>query len=317
MLMPKPNILVYNTSQAEIYAQYIRGCGFSSVVAAATPEEAAKYLPNIEVVLGWEFPTQLLKDPISSSVLWFQSAGAGVDDLIADKSIPENIILTRVVDQFGGYISEYIFTYLLYILKDVPRMRKSQLEQRWDPFISESLAGKTIGVAGLGSIGKEIIRKARAFDMNVYGLSYRGEHAHLTDRHFTQEQLRDFVEELDYLVLSLPLTEFTHHMINRDILYSMKAEACLFNVGRGSLIDEKELLTVMQSGHLKAAVLDVFETEPLPKNHGFYSIPNIYLTSHLSGPSIIDGVSDFFIENLTRYLNHQPLKGVVDRKRGY
>lgn len=317
MLISKPSILVYSPSQAEIYARRIRSFGFQSVAAAATPEDAAKYLPNTEVILGWKFPTRLLKEPISSSVRWFQSTGAGVDDLITDKSIPENIILTRIVDQFGGYISEYVFTYLLYIIKNVPRMRKSQLERRWDPFISESLAGKTIGLAGLGSIGTEIIRKARAFDMKVHGLSYSGKQAHLTDRHFTPDQLAEFVKELDYLVLTLPLTELTRHMINRDILQSMKAEACLVNVGRGALIDERDLLMVMQSGHLNAAVLDVFETEPLPKEHGFYSLPNIYLTSHLSGPSTIEGVSSFFIENLTRYLNQQPLKGVVDRQRGY
>lgn len=317
MITSQPNILVYSPKQAEAYATCIRNFGFTSVKVATTPEEAERYLPHTEVILGWKFPTPLLNKPMSSSVRWFQSTGAGVNELIADTSIPENIMITRIIDQFGGYISEYVFTYLLYILKDVHRMRQSQLEHRWDPFISESLVGKTIGVAGLGSIGAEIVRKARAFDMNVDGLSFSGKQAQLVDRHFTPDEWPKFVKSLDYLVLTLPLTKATHHVINRNILQAMKSTAVLVNVGRGALIDETDLQFVMQSEHLQAAILDVFETEPLPKEHAFFSMPNVYVTSHLSGPSTTDGVSRFFIENVKRYIHEQPLNGLVDRKRGY
>ena len=317
MITSQPNILVYSPKQAEAYATCIRDYGFTSIKVATTPEEAERYLPDTEVILGWKFPTHLLNKPIASSVRWYQSTGAGVNELIADTSIPENITITRIVDQFGGYISEYVFTFLLYLLKDVQRMKQSQLEHRWDPFISESLIGKTIGVAGLGSIGAEIVRKARAFDMNVDGLSFSGKHAQLVDRHFTPDEWGTFVKNLDYLVLTLPLTKATHHVINRNILQAMKSTAVLVNVGRGALIDETDLQFVMQSGHLQAAILDVFETEPLPKEHAFFSMPNVYVTSHLSGPSTTDEVSRFFVENIKRYLNKQPLNGIVDRKRGY
>ena len=317
MITSQPNILVYSPKQAEAYATCIRDAEFTSVKVATTLEEAERYLPNTEVILGWKFPTHLLNKSIASSVRWYQSTGAGVNELIADTSIPENITITRIVDQFGGYISEYVFTFLLYLLKDVQRMKQSQLEHRWDPFISESLIGKTIGVAGLGSIGAEIVRKARAFDMNVDGLSFSGKHAQLVDRHFTPDEWPKFVKNLDYLVLTLPLTKATHHVINRKILQAMKSTAVLVNVGRGALIDETDLQFVMQSEHLQAAILDVFETEPLPKEHAFFSMPNVYVTSHLSGPSTTDGVSRFFVENIERYLNKQPLNGLVDRKRGY
>ena len=109
----------------------------------------------------------------------------------------------------------------------------------------------------------------------------------------------------------------TYHVINQDILREMKPKSCLVNVGRGALVDEGDLLSVMESGHLQAAILDVFETEPLPKDHVFFSTPNVYVTSHLSGPSTTDGVSRFFIENMKRFLKDQPLLGLVNRKRGY
>ena len=137
------------------------------------------------------------------------------------------------------------------------------------------------------------------------------------DCHFTPDERGKFVKDLDYLVLTLPLTDATHHIINRDILLAMKPKACLINVGRGALIDEGDLIPVMQSGHLQAAILDVFEKEPLPKDHVFWSMLNVYVTSHLSGPSTTDGVSRFFVENFKRFLHEQPLHGLVDPKRGY
>ncbi|NRD79206.1 D-2-hydroxyacid dehydrogenase [Bacillus sp. BRMEA1] len=318
MFKKQPTILVYHSNQAEVFAEYIRQFGLSStILTASNPEEAERQLENTEVILGWKFPTYLLKQPIASSVQWFQSTGAGIDDLIADKTIPEHVMVTRIVDQFGSYISEYVFSFLLYIIKDMQRMRKSQMDRSWDPFISESLEGKTIGVAGLGSIGSEVVQKARAFDMRVFGLSFSSKHALLVDHHFTPDKWKEFVCELDYLVLTLPLTDSTRYVMNRDMLMAMKEDACLINVGRGALINENDLAAVMESGHLKAAILDVFEIEPLPKDHQFYSLQNIYLTSHLSGPSTVEGVSRFFVENVKKYMNHEPLQGLVDRSLGY
>lgn len=313
----QPKILVYSPKQAEDYERYIRENGFLSVTTAVSPEEAEQYLPDTEVILGWKFPTHLLNKPIASSVRWYQSTGAGVDDLVNDKTIPERITLTRIVDQFGSYISEYVFSYLLYLLKNFPRMILAQMEHRWDPFISESLKGKTIGVAGLGSIGTEIVRKGRAFDMTVHGLSASRNHADIVDFHFTPDEWHPFVKDLDYLVLTLPLTDETHHVIDMTVLSSMKPGACLVNVGRGALIVEKDLLSVLRSGSLRAAILDVFEKEPLPENHEFYHLPNVYVTSHLSGPSTAEGVSHFFVDNLKRYINGKPLHGRVDREKGY
>ncbi|KAB2332069.1 D-2-hydroxyacid dehydrogenase [Cytobacillus depressus] len=315
----QPNILVYNPKkeEAKAYAECIRDFGFTSVKEASTLEAVEKYLPDTEVVLGWKFPTEILNQPIASKVRWFQSMGAGVDDLVADKSIPDHIHLTRIVDQFGTYISEYVFTYLLHIVKDVSCIRQSQNEQIWDPFISESLAGKTIGIAGLGSIGAEIVRKARAFDMNVHGLSFSGKQASLVERHYTPDDWTEFVKDLDYLVTILPLTEATYHIVDRELLLAMKPTACIVNVGRGALINEEDLINVMQTGHLRAAVLDVFEKEPLPKEHPFWSMPNVYVTPHISGPSTVNGVCRFFAENLKRFINEQPLYGLVDRERGY
>lgn len=308
-------ILVHSSpKQAERYAELLRQHGFT-VATSTNEEEARKQLPETEVIFCWRFPVHLLTAPEAASLKWIQTMSAGVDQLV--HHVPSQILLTRVVDQFGGPISEYVFSYILYLTKDIPRLLRAQGERKWEPFLPEFLSDKTIGVAGLGSIGQEIVRKARAFDMTVYGLSFSGKQAHLVDRHFGPNEWKAFVKELDYLVLILPLTSQTCHVIDREILYAMKPGATLINVGRGKLIKEDDLIEVMRSGHLKAAVLDVFAQEPLPSDHPFWTLPNVFVTPHMSGPGRPEHIARYFAENLKRYLEGKPLIGVVDRKAEY
>lgn len=311
-----PKILIYHNDAAQ-YAAILRAQGYTSVKEARTSEEALVHLPRTTIILGWNFPSYLLTKPEAGSVQWVQSTGAGMDNLALDRNIPESIELTRIVDQFGIMISEYVFAYLLAQCKAIPRLLAAQANREWDKFSPDSLAGKVIGVAGLGSIGSEIVRKARAFDMRVYGLSRSGKHANLVDRHFAAADWQAFVSELDYLVVTLPLTPDTRQVINRDILLSMKPHACLVNLGRGQLIVEQDLIEVLNERASFTAVLDVFDKEPLDKNSPLWSFPNVMVTPHLSGPSRAEDVGRFFIDNIRRLEQGAPLIGVVDRDRGY
>ncbi|WP_019121921.1 D-2-hydroxyacid dehydrogenase [Brevibacillus massiliensis] len=317
--MKSPKILVYSPQAKEVekYVEILRSHGCTQVAAASTPEEAERHLPETEVLLCWKFPIQLLPSPAAANVRWVQSMGAGVDDWVSAGEVPSRIVITRILDQFGGPIAEYVFAYLLSLAKDLPRLRTAQSERRWEPFVTGFLQNKTIGVAGLGSIGAEIVRKARAFDMKVAGLSHSGRQAHLVDRHFGPHEWSSFVQELDYLVLTLPLTKETHHVVDRQVLLAMKPDACLVNVGRGSLIAEADLIGVLHSGHLQAAVLDVFEQEPLLADSPLWNMPNVFVTPHLSGPSTPEDVGRFFLQNLERYVQGKPLAGAVNRELGY
>jgi len=315
--MHSPKILVYRPDQVEYYKELIEKHGVSNVYTASTLEEAEKHLPNTEVILCWHFPLDLLKTSEASSVRWIQSMGAGVDDLVNHPSISNDIQITRIVGQFGTPISEFVFGYMLYLTNDIARTREQQAKHQWTPFNARLLSGRKIGVAGLGNIGLEIVRKARAFDMEVYGLSMSGAKADHVDRHFGPDHWKAFVKELDYLVLTLPLTEDTRWAVNREVLLSMKPDATLINVGRGALVNESDLIEILQEGHLGAAVLDVFEKEPLPEQHPFWSMPNVLVTPHLSGPSTPEGVGEFFVQNLQRYIEGKSLQGVVRREFGY
>jgi phosphoglycerate dehydrogenase-like enzyme len=152
--------------------------------------------------------------------------------------------------------------------------------------------------------------------MTVFGLSYSGKQAHLVDRHYEPSEWNTFVGELDYLVITLPLTDKTRHVVNREILLAMKPNAYLVNVGRGNLIVEEDLIDILNSGHLQGVILDVFENEPLPIENPLWNIPNVYVTPHMSGQNS-EGVGRFFIENLKHYHNNEPLLGLVDRSSKY
>lgn len=315
MPISQPKILVYAPEGSEKYAAMIRKEGYTLVESASSVEEARHLLDGTEVLLCWKFPIDQVELP--PSLRWIQSMGAGVNDWLAFAHRLEGITLTRVVGQFGRPIAEYVFSYLLYLAKDIPRLSRSQQKNAWEPFLTDFLTNKTIGIAGIGSIGQDIIRKARAFDMNVHGLSFTGSSAHLVDRHYHATEWKAFLTELDYLVLTLPLTEQTKGVLNRELLLEMKPDACLVNVGRGPVIVEQDLVEVLKEGHLRAAVLDVFEQEPLPESHPFWNLPNVYVTPHISGPSMPQDVGRFFLENLGKYQDETTLDGIVDLSKGY
>lgn len=311
----QPKIVVYSPNQAKDYENMIRKQGYTNVFSASSPAEAKEIMADTEILLCWKFPLHLLSE--TDSIKWIQSLGAGVDDLVSSPHVSKQSQLTRIVDQFGVPIAEYVFSYFLHFNQRITAIQSAQKEKKWAPFEPELLSGKTIGIAGLGSIGGEMIRKARAFDMKIHGLSVSGKQAQFVDKHFHPDEWREFVKELDYLVLVLPFTENTYHVVNRDILLAMKPSAYLVNVGRGQVVAEDDLIDVLKSGHLRGAVLDVFEHEPLSEESPLWEMPNVYVTPHLSGISTPSRVGHFFLENLKRYINEEELAGIVDRKSGY
>ncbi|MCL6453625.1 MAG: D-2-hydroxyacid dehydrogenase [Alicyclobacillus sp.] len=308
--------MVYQRSHPEKFAAALAELGVTHTVCGS--EQSGwddREVSDVEVVFGWNVPPALLRQ--MPRLRWVQWSGAGVDAVVLGGGLPAGVRLTRIVGQFSQPIAEYIFSYLLYVVKDLERMRAAQQRHVWEPFRAGRLAGLTIGVAGLGSIGREVVRKARAFDMHVLGLSASGAHADCVDRHYGPSEWDAFAAAVDVLVLCLPLTDATRHVVDARLLQRMKPDAILVNIGRGALIREPDLLNHLAHGGLRAAVLDVFEQEPLPADHPFWGLSNVYVTPHLSGPSEVEATCQFFVDNLVRYLSGQPLLGEVDLARQY
>jgi phosphoglycerate dehydrogenase-like enzyme len=203
--------------------------------------------------------------------------------------------------------------------------------QRWRKFVPEELRGATVGVVGYGSIGREIGRLAHAFGMRVLGArrgaesgSPRYELPALTggdepDRLYTPDQLAEMLRECDYVVLTVPYTSATHHLIDRRALRAMKPTAVLINVARGPVVDEAALVHALRERWIAGAALDVFEQEPLAEDSALWGMDNVIVSPHVAGftPHYDDRATALFAENLRRYLGGEPLLNLVERGREY
>jgi phosphoglycerate dehydrogenase-like enzyme len=183
------------------------------------------------------------------------------------------------------------------------------------------VAGKTVGVAGMGAIGAEIAKWCAAVGMRVIGLR-RDVHlpkpAMLAEI-FSVQQIDAFLQQSDFVVLTLPLTAETRELFSSERLQQMKSGAYLINIGRGELVDETALLALLRERKIAGAVLDVFQNEPLPAAHPFWQLDNVLVTPHFSGnfEEYVERVGEQFAENLARYLRGEALWNVVEKKRGY
>ncbi|OLZ08058.1 D-2-hydroxyacid dehydrogenase [Sulfobacillus thermosulfidooxidans] len=312
--MAHPRIIVYRSGHERI-GEILKEMNCpGEIITARTLEEFEELVPSAEIVFGWKIPPHLFRH--ARQLRWIQSMGAGVDDLVSNPDLPPTVMITRIVDQFGSSIAEFVFAELLAHVRRLDRLRQQQRDHRWEPLAVGTLRNQRIGIAGLGSIGQELVRKARAFDMVVYGLS-REPKPEMVDKAFSSDQWILFVQSLDYLVITLPVTEKTRGVVGQQVLQAMKPDALIINVGRGEVINQQALVDALTTGQIAGAVLDVFETEPLPSDNILWDLPGVRISPHIAGPSIDEYVAHYFVNNVERYINQEPLNGWVDRQRGY
>jgi phosphoglycerate dehydrogenase-like enzyme len=293
----------------------------------------AEHLPDLNIIKTATNPDQiasgspcniLLGDTTLVSLVlhklpqlrWVQTTWAGVEPLLK-QGLRRDYQLTNARTVFGPLMSEYVFAYLLLHERRILQRYEAQKNKVWDASITGSLRGKTIGLLGVGSIAVHLASTAKQFGMRVRGYSRSSRGCKDVDQYFHSADLKEFVIGLDYLVNSLPNTQETRHLVNSEMLGWLPSHAVFVNVGRGSTVDESALATALSKGLIAGAVLDVFEQEPLPKEHVFWKTPNLFITSHTSAPSLPIDLALLFIENYYRYSQNLPLHYLVDFDRGY
>ena len=254
--------------------------------------------------------------PLLSQLKWVQSIYAGVEPLV-DPAQRRDYVLTNARGVFGEWMSEYVFGYLLFLEKKMLDRIKAQQSREWKRDEAGTLRGKTIGLLGVGSIGTHLAATAKHFGMNVRGFTRRSETSTHVERYYHGEKLLEFAEGLDYLVSVLPRIKGTNKLVDEALLSTLPNHAVFVNVGRGNSVDEAALVNALNEGKLAAAVLDVFEQEPVPADHPFWSTPNLYMTFHTSAISYPEDITKVFVENYRLYVEGKPLKYVVDFERGY
>jgi phosphoglycerate dehydrogenase-like enzyme len=282
--------------------------------AAVSARQALEVYAGEAVVLGRPdlVAAALQRMP---AVRWVQSTWAGIAPLLGVGR--RDYLLTGVRGVFGGPLAEYVFGHLLAHELRLAERRERQHRREWWPAKSGSLAGKTLGIMGTGSIGRHIAMLGRAFGMRVIGCSRGGAPAEGFERVHAPDELSEFLAEPDYLVCVLPDTSETTRLLDAERLRWLRPGCVLVNVGRGNLVDEQALAAALRRGELAGAVLDVFGHEPLPADSPLWDAPGLVLTAHVAAHSRPADVARIFIANYNRYLAGQPLHHLVDFARGY
>ncbi len=281
--------------------------------SAARPKEALDFIKEVEIILAWRVPNEVLKQ--AKRLKWFSSIGAGNEDLVKNPYLNEKVILTKAT-VYGEMMAEYVFAYLLCFNRNVAKHLKDQKKRVWDRVRPGRLRGKVLGILGLGSVGKEIARRGKQFGMRILGVKRVPGPVENVDQVFRPDDLRKMIPQVDYLINVLPLTPETYHLLGERELSLMKKGAFLFSMGRGKTINEKALEKVLQTERIRA-VLDVFEKEPLTSKSKLWGMENVILTPHVSGISLPEEISEEFVKNYERWVRGEPLHGLVDRRKGY
>jgi len=303
--MPK---LIILTSDKTDYQRLIESAQLPDLDIVSGPAEA-------DIALG---EPKAIRDalPDLTQLKWAQAIYAGVEPLV-DPSQRRDYVLTNARGVFGEWMSEYVFGYLLFLEKKMQDRMKAQQAREWKRDEAGTLRGKTIGLLGVGSIGAHLAGTAKHFGMRVRGFTRGSETSPEVDQYFHGKDLLKFGDGLDYLVSVLPRTKETNKLVDEAFLNALPKHAIFVNVGRGNSVDEAALAKALNEGRLAAAVLDVFEKEPVPPEHPFWTTPNLYMTYHTSAISYPEDMTRLFVENYSLYREGKPLKYVVDFERGY
>lgn len=282
--------------------------------AVSTSEEALREYRDQEIVFG----DPDLVAPILSKmpgINWVQSTWAGILPFIS--SDRRDYLLTGIKGVFGSQMSEYVMGYLLSHELRIAEREAAQRNRQWFREPSGMLSGKRLGVMGTGSIGQHIAQTGASFGMAVSGLSRSGTAQAGFERVMPISELNAFLGSVDYLVSALPQTPDTDHLLNRKTLALLAPGSVFINVGRSNVVEDAALIAALERGDLAAAILDVFEEEPLPDDNPLWTTRNLRVTAHISAVSRPSLVVPIFVENLQRFREQKPLKYVVDFEVGY
>jgi phosphoglycerate dehydrogenase-like enzyme len=250
---------------------------------------------------------------------WIQAMTAGVDPWLASPHLSTEVTLCCARGSHRISMPENILGALFHLTKPYMPIALDQRESRWTKRTSVPLAGKTLGILGLGAIGQELARKAAALEMRVIGTKRTPVPLPNVERVYAQEDTDAVLGASDFVLLLLPSTPETENFIDAKRLRAMKPTAYLLNFARGALIVDADLIAAVQSKTIAGAVLDVFRQEPLPATHPFWQTEGIRVLPHLGGghPERSAAVAEIFADNARRFLAGEPLSAVVDRARGY
>lgn len=290
-------------------------------IVAIADEKGLAAAADAEVAFSGNNPRRVRKLLDATPKLrWYHTVSAGVENMPLPELAQRGIVLTNNSGSYDIQIAEHLMAFVFAASRQLHRYRDLQRASEWKELQHQELRDATIVVYGMGSIGGEIARLARAVGMRVIGVRRRaGPSEAGIDRVVAADRLADVVGEADYLAVAAPLTPATRGAISREVISRMKPTAWIMNIGRGAIIDEPAMIEALQAKTIAGAALDVFTTEPLPKESPLWALENVIITPHHSGssPRASERTLKLFAENLRRYKAGEPLINRVDFEAGY
>ena len=289
-------------------------------------EGIEEYLRDAEIIFSGSLrPEQFAA---ARNVRWIHAPSAAVHQLLFPELVKSDVVVTNSREVHGPVVAEHVMALIFALAKKIPQAALFQQKHIWgqEAIWNEGprpreIAGATVGLIGVGSIGGRVAQMASAVGMRVIAVREHVEKGKPegVQAIFEPAALDEMLKQSDYVVIAAPLIDETHELINAERLAVMKPEACLINVGRGAQVNESALIAALRSRRIAKAALDVFEQEPLPPDSPLWDVENLLITPHIAG--LTDKVwhrhYDLFSDNLRRYLARQPLRFVVDKQKGY
>ena len=277
-------------------------------------------LARAEVMFCLDAPLNL--PVLAPSLRWIQAVGSGIGQFAASRLEDGDITLTNAAGVGAPSIAEFVVGMIVAVWKDFPTLAELQRQKHWESRYGKLIMGSTVGIVGVGAIGAAVAQRIKPFGVEVLGIRRRyeaGMTAPNVDELFGPDSLHDVLARSDTVVLAAAGTPETENMFAEPEFAAMKAGSVFVNVARGTMVDEPTLIAALESGHLRAAALDVAREEPMPPEAALWDAPNVWIAPHSSASQdrYFDMVFDLFLDNLGRYVAGEQLRNVIDSSKGY
>lgn len=285
-------------------------------------DATAEQRRTAELLFVWNFRSKALDGIVAGmpALRWLHAASAGVEHVIVPSVVESDIVVTNAAGLFDPAMAEFVIALVLAHAKGLIGFDRAQQAHHWAYREADMVAGATLVIAGMGSIGTEVARAARKLDMRVIGVrrsgqAYPDDPAGVT----VTADLAAVAPEADYLVVTAALTPATRGLVHRGIVEALRPSAYLINVARAPIVDTDAVVDALRSGRLAGAALDVFEAEPLPADSPLWDVPNLLITPHMAGDTVdfTGAIVDLFGENVGRWRRDVPLEKQIDTALGY
>lgn len=279
------------------------------------------HLAAADVMFDFDWYEPVAMPANAPKLRWVQTTSAGIGEyLISTGLAASEITFTTAAGTHAIPLAEHVAFGLLYLVKRAPDLRSWQAAHRWERFTTRQLAGSRMLLVGLGNVGRQVARVCAGLGIEVWATDPGTAVAPIgVTRLLDGSAIREALAEVDALVLACPYTPATHHLVGAAEFAAMRRTGIVVNISRGAVVDEPAMIAALTDGRLAGAVLDVFETEPLPADSPLWDMPNVLVSPHSASTVEVENrvITDLFIDNLRRYLAGEELRNVFDRARGF